>query len=208
MNMDEAWSKERECELIIDLLHYRGVESKYDPKTGLSSRLVLAGQIDDDWYDDHYYHEPSVFHGKRVRLEIHSPPDMADLERGRTNFMEGSGDLCGVARIKEGVEPEMHECRGEIIESEPVYIDIHLPPNAFETISSQAAKAHGHCLAMRATMTLVGVALLPIKREKTMPLKLKPRELDTSSFNGYGVRRFELLIRPKAGHNQSLHSDG
>lgn len=162
---------------------------------------MLAGQVDDGWYDDHYYKEASVFHGKRVRLEIHSPPDTGDLERGRNNFMEGSGDLCGVARINAGVEPEKHEYRGEKFESEPVYLDIHLPPHAFETISNQAAKAYGHRLAMRATMTLVGDALLSIKREKYMPLQLKPRELDTSTFNGYGVRRFELLIFPKADHN-------
>lgn len=193
--MNEDLAKERECELLIDLFHYHGVESKYYPKTGLSSRLVLTGQIDDGWYDDYHYQEPSVFHGKRVRLEIHSPPDQDDLERGRTNFMKGSGDLCGIVRINAGVEPEQHEFRNEIFESEPVYIDIHLPPNAFERICSQASKACCHLFALRATMTLIGDALLSINRDKTMPLKLKPRELDVSSFNGYGVRSFELLTR-------------
>jgi hypothetical protein len=200
--MNEDRSEERECELVIEFFHYGNVESSYDAKTGLLRCLVLLGQIDDKWYDDHYYRGDSAFHDKPVRLEIYSKPDEESLERIRVDFMGGTGDPCGVVRVTAGLEPERFSFHGdgEDVETEPVYIDLFLSPDAFEAIRRQAAEAYDHRLIMRANMTLVGDALLAMNRDETMPFGLKPRELDISVFNGYGVRSFVISTTRSLNH--------
>ena len=162
------------------------------PHQDCRGHLTLSGQIDDAWYDDYYYKDSSAFHQKPVRLDLHSPPNPEDIERERTFFMEGTGKICGVARINAGVEPKRFDFNGEEHESEPVYIDLFLCPDVFAAICDQAIEAYNNHLNMRATMTLVGDALQQIKRDPRMPWPLTPRELDISVFHGYGVKSFEI----------------
>lgn len=182
---------ERECELVVNLFHYGNVETSYDANTGLSRRLVLLGRIDDDWYEDYYCQGDSPFHDKPVRLDVHFKLD-EEIARIRADFMGGTGDPCGVVRVTAGLEPDRFELHGESVETEPVYIDLLLSADAFGAIYRQAADAYDHRLVMRVRMILVGDALLSITRDKKMPLRLNPRELDISAFNGYGVKSFAI----------------
>lgn len=135
-----------------------------------------------------------------MRLELHSPSNPEAIGRERKFFMKGiEKEICGVARINAGLEPMRFDLNGEKYESEPVYIDLLLSSDAFTAICDQAIDAYNNHLYMRATMTLVGDALQLIKRDPSMPRLLKPRELDISVFNGYGVKYFEInTIRSKS----------
>lgn len=179
----------------MNLYHYKGITTTYDAKIGLSRHLKLTGQIDDKWYDAYYFKHDSLFHQKTVCLEIHSPPNPESIEEERANFMGGVGKLCGVAKIKAGVIPESFEINGVNHELEPVYVDLFLSHDAFAVINDQALDAFKNQFSIRATIILVGDALQQIKRDKTMPLLLKPRELDTTVFNGYGVKSIEIFTK-------------
>lgn len=197
--MADEQSGEKNCDLRLVLSRYGGVNSSYDAKVGLKWRLVLMGRIDDPRIgplgDPSPFGEPgSAFHGKKIRVNIDSPPDTEFLGKIRAICMGGVGNPCGSVVIRIGVEPERFELDGEMVEAEPIEASLHLSHDAFEAIRHQAAEAYDHRRIMWATITLVGNALPATDNPEIDTIfSLKPKDLDISADRGYGVRSFEIF---------------
>jgi hypothetical protein len=182
--MPEGQSKERTCDLRLELFRWGGVETWYDAKAGLRLRLVLTGHVDDPpfFHDGQDFSAPH-FHGKRVRMEIFWPdPDWLEGIRAR----RGVSHACGQVSVKAGAEPKPFELDGKTHEIEPVTVVLAVSADAFEAIRRQAADDHGRM--MRATVTLVGEPL-PELDESRGTIWLN--DLDVSVERHYAVGGFE-----------------
>jgi hypothetical protein len=190
--MSEDQSNQRTCYVNLFLSTYGGVHTWYDPKAGLRRLLVLTGRVDDPYRSpmgDFFESEPgSAFHGKPVRMEISSPPD----EKCSADDLGTLGveNAFGVFSVEAHVELEQFELDGEMVEVEPVRVNVEMNPDAFETIRCQASEAYERRRIMWAKLTL-HVGALPELDNSFRRVDLK--DLDVSKENSYAVGDFEIF---------------
>lgn len=198
--MPEEQSKERFCDLRMLLFRYGGVSTTYDAKGGIKKSFSLSGHIDDPYQSplgdiQEFGEGDSVFDGKPVHLEIYSPPDPDWLEWPKHIRDKPSiSHACGLASVNAGVEPENFELDGETVEGDAIRVVLAVNADAFEAIRSQAAEAYDQRRILQAKATLIGDAL-PEPDEppvSALGLWLKPKDLDVSKAQEYGVRDFEI----------------
>jgi len=198
--MPEDQSTERFCNLNMLLIRYSGVSTTYEIKGGIKRKFSLSGHIDDPYQTplgdiQDFGEGDSAFDRKPVRLEIHSSPDPEWL--GWLKHIRDTPSIshaCGLARVNAGVEPEKFELFGETVEDAAVRVVLAVNADAFEAIQSQAAEAYDHRRILQAKVTLIGDSLpqADTSEVSTLDLWLKPKDLDVSKVQEYGVSDFEI----------------
>lgn len=191
--MEKNQRYQEECNLVVYINKFLGDELKYEFDKIFSNTLFLDGIIDDNWYEDYYYKQSSKFHRKHAVLNIYSPPSKRFLEEAKISLIEDPLDLCGVVRVNAELETERYEYQGKIKEIPPISIDLHVNLKCFESIKFQILNALSLRMNIKVKLVLVADVLKKIERSKSMPMTIKPRELDISVFNWYGVKDFEIF---------------
>ncbi|MFQ5757756.1 MAG: hypothetical protein ACE5H7_16880 [Acidiferrobacterales bacterium] len=194
--MREEQPQERHCDLRMLLSRYSGVSTTYDAKGGIKQSFTLSGHIDDPYQNpigdiQEFGPGDSVFDGKPICLDVYSPPDSDWL--GWPKHIRDTPSIshaCGLAAVTAGVEPEKFELFGETVEDAAVRVVLAVNADAFEAIRSQAAEAYDHRRILQAKVTLIGDTLPETDRPAVSPLK--PKDLDVSKAQDYGVRGFEI----------------
>lgn len=184
----EEESEENICSLRLGLFR-KGVTTttSYDASSGLKGRLVLSGWIDDRFDDN------SHFHNKPVRVEFSFPPNTAWLAKVLNET--ASDKACGVVQINTNIEPERFELEGEIVEEEPVRVELEVSTDSFEVIRRQVSNADEQHLEMEMEVTLVGNTL-PQQKNSLGIISLK--DLDVSKHRIYAVSGFEIYYNTRS----------
>jgi hypothetical protein len=177
--MREGQSKDRTCYLRAILSRYGGIHTYYNTKTGLTRELHLYGHIDESWNSD----PDPRFHNKPIRLLVHSTQEDIVSTLGVDHAF-------GSVAINAGVEPKPIEWQGEIVEDEPVKVEMAVRLDAFEAICRQAADAFDHGRILAARITLASESFPGVASDK---LYIYLKNLDVSAAWSYAVEHFELI---------------
>lgn len=191
--MAEDQSEQRTCDLSLVLFRYGGVHTWYDAKGGLKRKFVLSGRIDDPYRspleDIYEFGEGnSAFHNKPVRVEISASSDPKWL--GDVIARLGDDRTFGVVWVKAHVEPKRFELDCEMVEVEPITLNVEMNIDAFEAVRRQAVEADDHRRIMWAKVALVGETL-PEPNNKLGFIDLK--NLDISKDTEYAIGGFEIF---------------
>jgi hypothetical protein len=111
-------AEERTCDLRLWLFRWGTVQTSYEAKAGLKRSLTLLGHVDDPYHRGGSLDISAPhFHGKPVRVGIHSQDDAEWL----TNIRAKSGvpHACGNVLVRAGIEPDRFESDGETLHSRP-----------------------------------------------------------------------------------------
>lgn len=206
--MAEAEHDQRSCKLNVYIDRHDGVKSTYDARQGLKQRFVVSGYIED--FDD----TPSVFDGKRVRVEVQSPPNPAWLEKIATDLR--ANNACGVVLVRAGLKLVDFEAEEDVWETnfeadggaseeeevpmedetfpvnsaEPVWIMLAVTPDAFVSIYSATIDTRERRRIMGMSLTLTG-GMLPHPKSRLIDVRLK--DLDVSKNRGYALDSIEVF---------------
>ena len=128
-----SYEKHPHCTLHLSVLGSVAVASGYNATDGLWQNFDINGRVDCD--------HAEVFGGKRVQLQICTPP-VNDLVEGIRTRHGATGDCCGYLVTKADLVTETVETlRGGTAELSPIHGTIHLRADAFEAMLYQLLEA-------------------------------------------------------------------